>query len=300
MMIQQKCENEAEWLEARRAGLGASDAAALFDEGYDSKLSLYVKKLGIGEDEPADQAMDWGHRLESKIAEWFAEVVAEERFVLEDLGRYTLCWSETVPSMFATMDRLIWRNNEMVAVLEIKKVSAYLKDRWEKGPPRHVWIQVQQQLAVSGLLVGYVAALFDGNEALWWKVERDDDFIAELVAQHEAFMGRLARGEPPAPDGSEQSSKALKRMYPMQDPGLVIDLPGEVFAWDAQLLNVKESLKELEAKKDELENLIKASIGSAEIGVLADGTRYSWKAQTRASYVVQEATFRVLRRSKKG
>jgi hypothetical protein len=66
---------------------------------------------------------------------------------------------------------------------------------------------------------------------------------------------------------------------------------------DQQLTQIKDTLSDLEIKKRYLENQLLQLMGGAELVELPNGVKLSYKQQTRKSYVVEESTFRVFRRS---
>ena len=65
----------------------------------------------------------------------------------------------------------------------------------------------------------------------------------------------------------------------------------------AELDAIKAQIKALEVREKAAENAVKAALGGAAVGVLADGSGWTWKTQSRAECVVKASTFRVLRRT---
>ena len=58
---------------------------------------------------------------------------------------------------------------------------------------------------------------------------------------------------------------------------------------------MKAERKKLDERIDLAENVVKAALGTAELGVLPDGRSFSWKTQSRKECVIKASTFRVLR-----
>lgn len=101
-----------EWLEARRAGVTASEVAAVLGlSKYESPRSLYHRKRGEIPDEDDNDAMKWGRRLEAPIADEFAdrhpELTAELGGLYVNLDR---TWQ------MATPDRLLYEYDGVVDV----------------------------------------------------------------------------------------------------------------------------------------------------------------------------------------
>jgi putative phage-type endonuclease len=296
------CPDEASWLEARRNGIGASEASAVLGENpYQSALSLYCLKLGITEpdDLSKNEAVEWGKKLEDLVAKKYIE---ETGRTLVDLGRNTLLSHPTAPFMLATLDRIIPSAEDQCdqgpGVLEIKTTGAHHADDWAEGVPRLAWIQVQHQLAVTGFRWASLAVLLGGQKFRWMDVYRDDAFISEMLEAEAEFWTRVTNEDPPEPDGTEASKRTLAKLYPSEEPGKVIDLAGECIAWDIRLEDLKGKLKAVESEKLELENKLRAALGDAVQGVLPNGVGYTLKSQSMPERVLPACTFRVLRRQK--
>src|SRR5690606_20076292 len=61
-----------EWLQARRRGIGGSDAAVIAGlDPFKSPVRLWMEKRGEIEEEPAGEAAEWGLLLEPVIAREF-------------------------------------------------------------------------------------------------------------------------------------------------------------------------------------------------------------------------------------
>lgn len=282
------------WLEARRAGIGASDAPAVLGiSPFASPLSVYTDKLGLSVDRDATESMRWGNILEPLIAQEFAK---ETGRVYNMAGK--LIRSVEYPWMLATLDaeqQAIGRDG--TGALEIKATGFRAGD-WTEGVPPHVFAQVQHQLAVTGYKWASVAVLMFGCRLLWADVERDDAFIARMIEAEAEFWRRVEAREPVSPDGSKASAAALKLLYPA-DTGEVIRLPGELIPLDAERVALKAEIKSSQERCDFIDTQFKAAIGDASAGELANGVTYTHRVQKRAAYEVKATEFRVLRRSAK-
>ena len=74
------------------------------------------------------------------------------------------------------------------------------------------------------------------------------------------------------------------------------ELNGDHLGEMEKRLAALEALKIAEAAKTAAENHLKAALGEAETGVLANGVAYTWKASERKGYVVEATSVRTLRR----
>lgn len=167
----------AQWLLARKQGLGASDSAAVLGlSKYGTPLSVYLDKLSDHIDTAMSDRQDWGHRLEEPIAQWVRDVKR-----LDVQPSPGLIRSETYPWLLATPDRLVVEPDAVVP-LEIKTSDAFMKDDWQTGIPFSYQIQLQQQILIMGSSYGYMVVLHGGNTPAFYRVAADKEFH-ELLAR---------------------------------------------------------------------------------------------------------------------
>ena len=290
-----KSTTEAEWLEVRRHGIGASDAPAILGlSPWKSPIQLYADKLGLAENGTEEtEAMRWGRRLEGVIIEAYMEETKREGGSADPLVVHR---SDEFPFMQATIDGWVRVPTRQPGVLEIKTTGIFRGEDWADGPPLMYQVQVQHALAVVGARWGSIAVLVGGQRLLWADIERHDGFIARLIEQERAFWERLQAKEPPSVDDSKATTAVLKALYPTETPGLVVNLPGEAIDWDAAIQAAKVEIKAAETKKRLHENLLRAAIGEAEAGALSNGTLWKWTSREVAGYEVQARVDRVLAR----
>lgn len=289
------------WLQARKTGIGATDAAVILGlSKYKSPLALYAEKAGlVDEDDQEHDALEWGRRLEPVIAAKYEEVTGRTTF---DPGAFELQRNASEPWMFATLDRIVTAPPadgalpyDSPGVLELKTAAAWARDQWDKEPPPIYQVQVQHQLAVTGHLWGSIAVLIGGRTFRWQDIERNETFIARLMALEHEFWLRIQRRDPPPPDGTRATSEVLAMLYPHEEHEQT-QLPAEAAGWDIQRETAIRAIEQAEEKKTEAENRIKAAIGNHAIGVMPNGVRYHWKSINRKAYAVEASSYRKLTR----
>lgn len=300
--------SESDWLEKRRVtGVGASEAAILCGVGrFKSEYQLWLEKLGLDkEDARYAEQSKWGHLLEDPIAAAYEDETGRKT-MKPPPG--TLYCDEEHPFMLCTLDR--WQTidpgdkfyqtqealtKSLVVPLEIKTAHWNLKGNWKEEPPIEYVIQVQHQLAVTGAPVGSVAALVGGMMFLWCDVSRDDEFIAQLRTIEGEFWRKCEQRIAPAVDGSEQTKKALARLY-AQDTGEIISFPATLLEADNLREQASKELDRWTEEKRLAENQIRAALGAASAGTFPNGVTYTLKLQHRKETVQKATSFRVLRR----
>src|SRR3990167_6010002 len=277
-----------EWLEARKGGIGGSDAPAILGvDPYRSALEVYCDKIGIAEPQEDNDAMKWGRKLEPLVAEAYQEETGRE---LKDFG-FNI-WQGKEPFLLASQDRQIAKPK--TGHLEIK-TSNYLRegDLAEEIPIP--WqVQYQHSLAATGLEWGGFAILLNARKLFWVDVERDNSFIEAMLEAEAKFWKRVQDHDPPAPDASESATRTLKALYP-KDTGNMVQLPSDAIEWDRIRGEAALEIKRWSEQKKAAENNIKAALGDATFGLIGD-VKYSWIHQAKKAYQVSATEFRVLRR----
>jgi putative phage-type endonuclease len=144
--------NREKWLEERKSGIGASEAAAIMG------LSPYMtaKKLWqikTGRKQPKDLSdnafVEYGTKAEEHIRALFAldhpeYVVGYEEFKIIHNPKY--------PFIFATLDGTLAKDSEK-GILEIKTASIFRSSQWEKWNgqvPPHYYVQILHQMLATG------------------------------------------------------------------------------------------------------------------------------------------------------
>lgn len=291
-----------EWLESKRVGIGASEAAAIFGlSPYTTPLQLYLEKRG--ELPPSDREFEhlkWGRYLEGPLVQAFAD---ETKRIATKEPPFTIRRHPSQDWMVATLDATQAPQPGAVeapgpgpGVLELKNAGGYNIREWKEEPPLAFQIQVQHQMAVTGFAYGSIAALVGGNRFVWQDVPRNDEFIAVLMEKEHEFIQRVRNGVPPEPDGDEATRKMLSRAYP-RDTGrlIVLDDPVWIEA-DERQVALQAQIKELEEEREKLLNTIRLAMADATAAALRNGVVYTLKTIERKAYTAASTSFRTLKR----
>ncbi|PEI73848.1 YqaJ viral recombinase family nuclease [Bacillus toyonensis] len=264
-----------QWLEARKAGIGGSDAAAIAGlNKWSSPIGVYYDKTSeMVKDQLPSEAAYFGNVLEEIVAEEFSK-----RTNLKVRKCNAILQHPDYPWMLANVDRLVV--GEKVG-LECKTASEYLKKEWEgEEIPASYLLQCQHYMAVTGYKAWWIAVLIGGNKFIYKKIERDEEIIQYLIdIEKDFWLNHVEKRIPPMFDGSESSSTLLKEMYPDSVEDSEVDLGNEVELLIEARDQVDKEIKVLEEQKTEYENKIKAKLGSNEIGK-TENYKVSWKTQT--------------------
>ncbi len=268
-----------EWLEARRKSIGGSDAASVLGlNTYNSPYALWAEKTGkvIPEDISDKEAVRLGNDLEQYVAERFAEAtgkkVRRDNFII---------YNDELPFAHANVDRLVIGEN---AGLECKTTSSWdIGKQLEAGKiPDYWYCQMVHYMMITGADRWYLGALAFGKGFYHFTIERNEAEISALRAAEEEFWRGVQNNTPPAVDGAEATTEALKTIYHESSPGSKIDLTA--VGHHVEIYNaIGKQIKELEKTRSEHENAIKEFMGAAEKGTYGN-TTISWKTGSRRTF----------------
>lgn len=254
-----------EWHKLRSTDITSTDAAALFGiSPYLTPFELWHRKKSavIADFEPSER-MKWGTRLEESIARGIAE---DNQWGLRHMDEYV-----RLPqlSMGASFDFEITIGDHEIALLEIKNVDAMaFKDGWiledeQQEAPAHIELQVQHQLAVSGLTRAWIGALVGGNRVVLIRRDRDEDVISALKNRVEMFWKSIRDNVEPKPD-FERDAKFIASLYKYSEPGKVITATVNVERLSKEYKHAGNEAKKWDSEKQSIKAQILTEIGDAE------------------------------------
>lgn len=266
--------SRAEWLEARRPYIGASDTPAIMGcDDFRSRLEVYADKLGRI-DRPAGEAAIVGLELEPVLLWWFSRRLGRR------LKRNTsLHASNRYPWMACTPDAF----DEHGVPYQVKVTS---RAGWGVDQlPDYVWWQVQHEQVVLGADESHVVALTYapwGGGLLPRELHIPADAAAHrrVIEATQEFWELLIAETPPDPDGSTSSAAALAALHPSDD-GSTIDLSGDAERITKRLRRLDRAHARIRAEREKLRQKIKAALGDAREGRLPDGSRWVLSTSSR-------------------
>jgi putative phage-type endonuclease len=181
-----------DWLEWRREGIGASDAAVIMGENpWKDADELLMQKCDPAYSFPANKAMIRGTKLEPAARRAYSKLTGRDvRSVCLQSSRY--------PWMRASLDGLSACGRHAV---EIKcGASAYNTTATSKSPPSYYYAQLQHTLAVTGLDGLDFCCYWPGMPEIVLRVQRDNEYILRLLEAEALFWQRVlsARSHPAA------------------------------------------------------------------------------------------------------
>lgn len=199
-----------QWLAERRTGIGGSDAAGVFSEGYGCRRRLFYDKRGIEQDYQFDETliMALGNLMEPFFAAKYEQKT--ERFLSLSQSRQ----HPEYPEARVNPDRLIFKSEAErtryegdkvprgdFGVLEIKSqgFAVYSKTKREGLNPQYIW-QLQHALFVTGAEWGsFQIGNRDSGASSHWDVPRNREMQQELETEIPKAWA-LITSDAPLPD----------------------------------------------------------------------------------------------------
>lgn len=279
-LVSTKAMDRQTWLEVRKGGIGASDAAAAVGlNPYQSQLELWMVKTGRDKDLPKIDPSDdttpvyWGSLLESIVAAAYTKRTGNR------VRRINSVLQHPDPDnawMLANLDYVVSGSGD-VQILECKTAGLNGVRLWVDGVPEYVQCQVQHQLAVTGKAAADVCVLICGQEIRVHRIERDDVLIARLIELERKFWRYVETDTPPPADGSKSAATALQCLYP-HDSGNTLDFveDTEMSSTFSDLVAIRAEIEVRDKIEAELKQRIQQRMGDATRARFETGD-VSWK-----------------------
>lgn len=190
--------DHSSWLEARKRGLGGSDAgAAIGANKYRSNVELWREKTGLAghEDISGKPAVRFGKQAEEHIRALF---MLEHPEYNVDYHEFYMYINDEHPFIYATLDGELTDENGRRGVLEIKTATIQNSAGWNEwidGIPQSYYAQVLHQLAATGwdfvIVFAYIRtpARSIAARLMEYRIERSEveNEITYLIGQETVF-----------------------------------------------------------------------------------------------------------------
>lgn len=211
-----------EWHAARARGIGGSEIAAVLGlSPWESRFSLWHRKMGLAAPVAQNDVMYWGNRLEAVIRDEFNLRHADDLPPVRTIGT----WRHGArPWQIANPDGRL--DDELY-----EGKTAYNSDGWgEPGTdeiPVYYRTQVIWYLDVFGLKRCHLAVLVSGSDYREYVVEYAPDEVEIMLDAARDFLDTLERRERPSIDDHDATYQVVREMHPEIDD-VKVDIPGHI------------------------------------------------------------------------
>lgn len=253
-----------QWLQWRKNGIGGSEVAIILGISPFSKTKrdLYYDKLNIAGAE-SDENANWvnkevGHRLESLVAEIYAQKTGYKVYPIRKMFRHPL-----YPFLIADVDFFVEKPDGTRGILECKTSHLSKIGEWSNGRvPRHYEVQGRHYMCVTNLDFAAFACLFSNSidDFRHTEVDRDLEDEEETIRVVEEFWNDhiLARVEPPLDEQADKALASLARFHGAADDSLpAIKLAASFVPDVKKMMEIKEKKAAAEKQARDLEKQYK-------------------------------------------
>lgn len=282
--ISTKDMTRSEWLEARRRGIGGSDASSIMGQNpWGSPLTVYLDKKGIAPEKPISGAMQQGIDCEDVIAKAFErETGFKVKRCLKQFQHPDYPW------MLANVDRQVVGAGKGFVGLECKSTSERNDAEFREGsiPPNYFW-QCQHYMAVTGAEEWYLEVMVFSVGYYPFRIPRDENAIAQLIEAERSFWhDHVLANEAPYPIGIENETDIITAMHAgnLIDTDINIDDMRNQFE---MLFLYEREAKAVCEKIDAIKNAIRLRMGACT-SALCGRFKVTWKEQTRTGVDVKK------------
>lgn len=271
------------WLDARRKGIGGSDAAAILGlDPFRTPLQVYLDKTGQLPDDEPNEAIEWGNRLEGAVAQATVDRINSERAEagLDPVTvrrRHAIFAHPDHEWMLANVDREVLKHEQGPGILEVKTTGHWPAQQWEdhgETLPDKYHVQEQHYLAVTGRAHGWIGVLVAGQRLVVQHVERDDELIDALVKVEANFWQRILDGNPPPAEAADDD--VLKALWPTVERESVV-LPDHARALVEERNAAKAAEDAAVERRKRAENQLRQLVGDAQEAFLPGESKPAFK-----------------------
>lgn len=260
---------------------GTEIGAILGLNRYMTPMDLYMRKLGLIDPEPENEAMKWGSAAEHVVARRYARETGQELIPSIDKGydyKNPLIHPE-YDWWSGTPDRKI--KAPLDGLLEIKIVGERMAHQWGEPPdgdvPEQYLTQVAWYMPLLGVEWADLAVQIGNKDYRVYRINRDREFENQLRdAALEFINNHLIPQIPPPIDGSESSKRWLTHRYPKDlEPILETD-SAEIMLLLKEYREVKRTLSNIQEHESLLVNQFKNLTGD-HLGIQTPMGKILWK-----------------------
>lgn len=269
--------NRAEWLEARKMGIGSSEVATILGVNpYETPYQLYRRKKGLDAPKEETFAMKAGHILEDAVAMFFQQETGK-KIINSSKGDWLVVDKER-PYLRVSPDRTYWlseaRNKDNKGILECKTTQKIIDP---DDIPNYWFVQLQYQLGVSKIYTGSVAWLSSGRSFGYREFEFNEEFYSWMVEEVKKFWidHIMANKEPDVINVADAMIK-----YSTHTADRIKEVGEDILKVYSDLKELKGKISELESKKKEFEDILKMQFCDAEAITYMGETLATWKTSS--------------------
>lgn len=245
--------------EERKSGIGGSDAAAICGlSKWQTPFTVYQDKLGLSDDsqDAFKEHLHFGSLLEPIVRDEYIRRTGNKIIQQDKMARHP-----KYPWMIANVDGLLVNDN---GALECKTANQYTMQYWGESYtddfPDEYLLQCAHYAIVKDVDFVELAVLIGGSTFRTYKYKRNANLEEKLIEKEREFWNEYVLAEIPPPPINKNDAAKMWR----EAKGGLETATNEILTDIARFRKIAESIKQLEADKDQLELLLKIRMKESE------------------------------------
>lgn len=264
-----------EWLSLRQ-GIGSSEIPTILGlNKWETPYQLWLRKTGQLPAKEQTFAMKAGNYLEDAVSRFWQDETGRQ--VIKSSSAETIYVHPEKDFLRVSPDRTYWipgmvKNDDNKGILECKTTQMPVDP---EDLPMYWFVQIQYQIGVMQKEQGSIAWLQGGREFGHKDVVFVPDFFEWMTDEAEKFWFKnVLEGVEPDLINSDD----ILQKYARHFDGKLIEAPESLVYSITQLKDTKEQIKELEGRKDAIEEQIKMFMMDAEMLTYSGQSLVTWKS----------------------
>lgn len=255
-------------VDARRHGLGGSDAAAAAGVSrWRTPLAVYLEKRGEAPPFEGNEFTRWGQALEPAIRQAYSDATGR----IVRLPEETL-FHASIPFLLCHPDG-VTDEGRLFEAKNTRSGEGWGEPGTDQVPIEHL-IQVQHNMLVMGLRVADVAVLVAGSDFRIYEVPADQELQDMLIERESDLWMRIEKAMPPPPVNAHD----VQALYGHASLDLRIQADPTILGQFELLRALKAKASVVDVEIEKLETEIKSYMAHADTLVNGRDVLATWKA----------------------
>lgn len=247
------------WLAERRQGIGGSDLAAILGiSKWKTPYDVWLDKTGRHV-EPENDNMIRGRLMEPVIRGLYE---AKHGVTLTDTGHLIA----TDPLIMGTPDAM-----DGETVIEFKSTRWFAFKAWRGEIPIDYWAQMQHYMYLTGARDAVLVVLVDGADMHEFPVTYDSEWTRNAIKQSVEWWQTYVSTDTPPP---------MPEPKPEPVDGAVMVADEELKSMINELRDIRSLEDDIKARREQIEDIIKETIGTHEAVTIDGKQAVTWKSVT--------------------
>lgn len=244
-------EQKLQYLTERRKGIGGSDIGPIMGiSPWKSAYQVYQEKRGEVPHWEGNDVTDWGLRLEPTLRQFYSDKTGRSVRVPDKILVHP-----AYPFMLASLDGMT--DDQRIVELKTARFAQGWGEVGSAEIPDYYATQCQWYLAVTGFKVADVVVSIGGAPACMYEIPEDKELQGMMIEAGKEFWARVQEGRAPEIVTYVDASARFGRSAATG----IVYASEEAIIQAAELKIVKEQMKALEAREEELKAKIIVALG---------------------------------------